>query len=122
MAKVTGIGGVFLRSSDPAELAAWYREILGIEIDDNAMAIMPSEDDTYSVFSLFPSDSTYLGDPATQHAMVNFRVDDLRTLRDEMIGKGAAVEDITEDPYGLFTWTHDPDGRRIELWQPLDGE
>ena len=118
MARVTGIGGVFIRSTDRVALSQWYRDILGVTLDADHVAIISDTPDTYSVFAFFDATSSYIGSPTRQNVMVNFRVDDLVELRDEMMAKGVTVEAIAHEEYGLFCWTHDPDGRRIELWQP----
>ena len=119
MAGVTGIGGVFLRSADPERLASWYRENLRVTFDATHVAIIPDTTDAYSVLALFPGESTYIGAPERQNVMINFRVDDLVELRRELLARGVECEEITTEEYGLFTWTQDVDGNRVELWQPL---
>jgi len=118
MARVLGIGGVFLRSVDPTALAAWYRDVLGIEFADGPFAILAGDDDSYAVLATFESDSDYIGDPARQQVMVNFRVDDLASMVEQLSAAGAHTEAIIDESNGRFTWTFDVDGNRIELWEP----
>lgn len=121
-ARVLGLGGVFIRSKDPAALAAWYQRHLGIAMngyDGSQFAVLsPVAAPAYNVFSLFSSDSTYLG-KAEQSCMLNFVVADVRALVAQLRAEGVSVEaDIQDGEYGVFGWLSDPDGRRIELWQP----
>jgi catechol 2,3-dioxygenase-like lactoylglutathione lyase family enzyme len=121
VAKVTGIGGVFIRSKDPAALAAWYREALGLEFEGaEPAAVLPDTGSSYSVFALFAPDSTYIGDPATQGAMANLRVDDLDGVLARLDELGVAHEPASDSEYGRFSWLSDPEGRRLELWEPGD--
>lgn len=126
MAKVTGMGGVFFRARDPAALSRWYRERLGVPLGEEGYGDFEwrERDDPErvgrTVFSLFPDDTDYFGpDPAA--FMVNFRVDDLEALLEELREAGVEVADeVEEHPYGKFGWITDPEGRRIELWEPVD--
>jgi predicted enzyme related to lactoylglutathione lyase len=116
MERVVGIGGYFLRASDPAALIAWYRECLGLDADDNGLwnqAAGPT------VFATFESDTDYFGS-RDQHTMLNFRVRDLDAMLAQLRAAGVAVAEETEDMEGVgrFGWVTDPDGNRIELWQP----
>jgi len=116
MERVTGIGGYFLRAADPAALGAWYREFLGLDADDNGLweqATGPT------VFATFASDTDYFGSPA-QQSMINFRVRDLDAMLAQLRQKGADVAEATQnmDGIGRFGWVTDPEGNRIELWQP----
>jgi len=124
MARVTGIGGVFLRSKDPKAMVKWYAEHLGI-------AMSPYFDGTsfewkdevpagtgQTAWSVFKADSTKLGE-LTQQAMVNYRVDDLDALLESLAAAGVWIDPKREDgDYGKFAWIKDCDGNRVELWQP----
>jgi predicted enzyme related to lactoylglutathione lyase len=117
MERVLGIGGVFFRSADPAALARWYEANLGINV-------FPATDDWWmqqggpTVLAPFPADTEYFGRP-DQQAMINFRVADLDAMLAQLRAAGATVSDeINEASYGRFGWATDPDGNRIELWQP----
>ncbi len=124
MARVTGIGGVFLRSADPKRLAAWYREHLGLEINDYGFADLQWTDEIppgtgKTVWTAFPADSAYMGAPE-QGAMINYRVDDLDALLEKLAAAGVWIDPKRENAeYGRFAWIKDCDGNRLELWQPL---
>ncbi len=122
MARVTGIGGVFFRSPDPAATVAWYREHLGIEPEEtHPSATMRSSGGETTIWAPFPADTEYFGSP-DQSTMVNYRVDDLDSLLDQLRAAGVEVADEREDgEYGRFGWAVDCDGRRIELWEPPTG-
>jgi predicted enzyme related to lactoylglutathione lyase len=116
MERVDGIGGYFLRASDPAALGAWYRDCLGLDTDENGLwhqAAGPT------VLATFGPDTDYFGSRA-QQTMLNFRVDDLDAMLAQLRAKGADVVPGTQDMEGVgrFGWVIDPEGNRIELWQP----
>ena len=115
MERVLGIGGYFLRAGDPAALGAWYRECLGFDADENGVW---SQGDGVTVFATFERESDYF--PASQQTMLNFRVADLDAMLAQLRGKGADVVDDVQDMEGVgrFGWVNDPEGNRIELWQP----
>lgn len=119
MERVTGIGGVFFRASDPQALAAWYERHLGI-------APVPTSYETSpwmqlggpTVFAPFASTTTYFGRPEQQW-MVNFRVRDLDAMVQQLRAAGIEVKvDPTVYPNGRFARLHDPEGNPIELWEP----
>ena len=116
MERVLGIGGVFLRSSDPAALGAWYRECLGLNVDDDDLWQQPAGP---TVFAMFDGETDYFGS-RTQQVMLNFRVGDLDAMLAQLRSRGADVEEETQDMEGVgrFGWVTDPEGHRIELWQP----
>jgi catechol 2,3-dioxygenase-like lactoylglutathione lyase family enzyme len=124
MAKVTGIGGVFFKSSNPEQLYGWYEKHLGLERSPGAGVIFRWHDGNdqerlrTTVWSLFPSDTDYFG--ATNPAfMVNYIVDDLDGLLEALDRQGASIDPRREDSeYGRFAWVTDPEGNRIELWEP----
>jgi predicted enzyme related to lactoylglutathione lyase len=127
MARVTGIGGVFLRSSDPKAMARWYAEKLGITLSDFNGAAFQWSDEVpagtgMTAWSAFPQDTEYFGEDR-QAVMVNYRVDDLDELLRSLTAAGVWVDPKREDQsYGRFAWIKDCDGNRVELWQPLAGE
>ena len=116
MERVLGIGGYFLRATDPAALSAWYRECLGLDTDEHGLW---HQADGPTVFAAFESDTGYFGSPA-QQTMLNFRVRDLDAMIAQLRAKGAEVTDEPQDMEGVgrFGWVTDPEGNRIELWQP----
>ena len=124
MASVVGIGGVFFKSKDPKALAAWYRDKLGIEIADWGGAIFPLRDPkaapkhAVQVWGPFKQDTDYFG-PSKREYMINFEVDNLDAMIAQLKAKGVAVlKRDDSDPNGRFAWILDPDGTKIELWQP----
>ena len=125
MAKVTGVGGVFIRSKDPKALAAWYAEHLGIVLDDYGGATLKWDEvpagTGMTAWSAFPDDTTYFGD-GRQSVMINYLVDDLDALLAKLSAAGVWIDPKRQDEsYGRFAWIKDLDGNRLELWQPLSG-
>jgi predicted enzyme related to lactoylglutathione lyase len=120
LAKAIGVGGVFLKSRDPQALAAWYATHLGIPAQDGgSLAFDGPESAGMTVFAHFPQDTRYFGD-GSQTFMVNFRVDDLHSLLEQLAQAGVRIDPKRESyDYGHFAWIWDPEGNRIELWQPL---
>lgn len=123
MKKVTGIGGVFFKSQDPASLKEWYRTHLGIDAGEYGATFSWRETDDSSkegqtVWSPFPKDTKYF-DPSSAPFMINYRVADLDSLLKELRAAGVTVDDRVETyDYGRFGWVMDPEGNRIELWEP----
>lgn len=124
MRRVTGIGGIFFRSRDPAATAAWYREHLGIPVGEQGYCDYPWRELDEprrigrTVWSVFPDDTGYFGDDPAAF-MVNYRVADLDALLERLRDEGVTVaEEREEYEFGRFGWITDPDGRRVELWEP----
>jgi predicted enzyme related to lactoylglutathione lyase len=122
MQKVTGIGGVFLRGRDADGLGAWYARHLGIDLDPgfggSAFRWTPGG---CTVWAVFPSDTGYFGRP-DQPCMINYRVADLDAMLAQLRAAGAEVTDeVQEADNGRFGWAVDPEGNRLELWQPAPG-
>ena len=120
MEKVTGIGGVFLRARDPAALARWYTERLGIDVmvEGHSEAVWwPDAGPT--VFAPFPADTDYFGRP-DQQVMLNYRVANLDRMLAQLRADGVEVLDKVEELPGVgrFGWATDPEGNRLELWEP----
>ncbi|HSL26172.1 MAG TPA: VOC family protein [Acidimicrobiia bacterium] len=121
MARVTGVGGVFFRAANPAALMRWYVEVLGLPVDDEGYNVFRYQGEETVTWAPFPEDTTYFGS-AGQQAMVNYRVDDLDGILERLRSSGAEIDERTEDhPYGRFGWATDPEGNRLELWQPRPG-
>ena len=120
MAQVTGVGGIFFKSRDPQALSAWYAQHLGFKIeqfggaqfyDDNARP-------GFTLWSPFKQDTKYF-EPGTKDFMINFRVDDLHALLAQLRAADVEVDaKVDESEYGRFGWIIDPDGNRVELWEP----
>ncbi len=117
MPKVTGIGGLFFRSKDHKSLDRWYQDHLGVGSPNQDLPWTQEAGPT--VFSPFTQDTQYFGRPE-QAFMVNFRVDDLKGLLADLEAKGIKTVKPFEhwDGIGDFAWIEDPEGNRIELWQP----
>lgn len=127
MDRVTGIGGVFFKAKDRAALGAWYRKHLGIEVTDKGWAVFKWREHkrptktAETVWSLFSDESAYFGRRG-QRYMINYRVADLDGLLAQLRKEGVVVDErIHEDRNGRFGWITDPDGNRIELWEPAPG-
>lgn len=126
MKRVTGIGGIFFKSQDPAMLGAWYRDHLGLDVTEWGGAIFswggPDSEKGVTIWSAFKSDTTYL-DPGTSSFMVNFRVENLDSLLRALREEGCNVENRTEESeQGKFGWVIDPEGNKVELWEPPQGQ
>jgi len=128
MRRVTGIGGIFFSARDPKGLCAWYKKHLGIDVQDwggtaftwTDAAGNPAKGTT--VWSIFPADSKQFA-PGKSTFMVNYRVEDLAALLQALREEGCNVLEKTDDSeYGKFGWVMDPEGNKVELWQPRAGQ
>lgn len=123
MEKVLGIGGVFFKAKDPKALASWYREHLGVPVEQDQTygALESTGAGEQTVWSTFPQDTGYFGSGPSPF-MVNYRVRDLDAMLSQLRAAGAEVDEKTEDhEYGRFGWATDPEGNRMELWEPKPG-
>lgn len=116
MERVLGIGGYFMRAADPVALGAWYRDYLGLDADELGLWRQASGP---TVFATFDPETDYFGS-RDQQTMLNFRVRDLEAMLTQLRAKGADVAPETQDMDGVgrLGWVTDPEGNRIELWQP----
>lgn len=124
--KVLGLGGAFIYSHDPTKLATWYRDILGIPVIQNeeyganyaVFQYLEEVDSTQKVTIVWSIMKAKEGVvcPSNQF-MFNYRVADLDALVKELRENSIEVQDVQVYPEGKFTWMHDPDGNKIELWQ-----
>jgi predicted enzyme related to lactoylglutathione lyase len=126
MKRVTGIGGIFFKARDPEKLKAWYRDHLGIlPGPDGGVAFEWREAENpkrrgMTVWAPFPGDTSYF-EPSKAPFMINYRVANLDRLLKLLREAGIAVEDrIEQYEYGRFAWLMDPEGNRIELWEPSE--
>jgi len=123
MERVTGIGGIFFKAKDPDKLREWYRQHLGIDSESwGGFAFQwnndPRPDGGNTVWSIF-SDATKYFDPSQKPFMINFRVADLHALLAQLRAESVEVDPKTEESeFGKFGWVMDPEGNRIELWEP----
>jgi predicted enzyme related to lactoylglutathione lyase len=128
MKRVLGIGGIFIKARDPDALRAWYRKHLGIDSEDWGGKAFPWRTDDNpggvgtTVWSVFEDGSSYF-DPSTQPFMVNYRVGDLHQLLALLRSEGCQVDGkVEESEFGKFGWVMDPEGNRVELWEPPAGQ
>lgn len=128
MKRVTGIGGVFFNARDPAALHAWYRTHLGIDVQSwggTAFTWADADGQPYkgtTIWSVGAGEGEGFG-PAKAPFMINYRVDDLAALLQALRAEGCNVLDKTDDSeYGKFGWVIDPEGNKVELWQPPAGQ
>lgn len=121
MERVLGVGGVFFKARDPNALAEWYATHLGVPIDPGqTYGTFTAHAGDQTVWSIFPEKTTYF-EPSTAPFMLSLRVRNLRAMLDQLRAAGAQVEDrIEEYEYGNFGWVVDPEGNRIELWEPKE--
>lgn len=123
--KVTGIGGIFLKFNDPVAMKRWYADILGLTTNDYGVlfafntGVSPK---AYLQLGTFPSETSYFGSKQQQY-MLNFRVDDLEKLLLRLKENNTPILNEMEIfEYGKFIHISDPEGNRIELWEPVDDE
>lgn len=127
MKRVTGIGGIFLTAKDPAALCAWYQRHLGIDVQAWGGAAFAWTDAAgtpiggTTIWSVSAADGHPFA-PGTAPFMVNYRVDDLTALLQALRDEGCQVLEKTEtSEFGKFGWVIDPEGNKVELWQPPEG-
>jgi catechol 2,3-dioxygenase-like lactoylglutathione lyase family enzyme len=128
MAKVIGIGGVFFKAKDPKGLGAWYRTHLGVDVQPWGGAAFdwngpdnPTGAGT-TAWSLFPADTKHFA-PSGAPFMINYRVDDLDRLLADLRAAGVPILQGPEaGEYGAFAWIADPEGNKVELWEPTPGD
>jgi catechol 2,3-dioxygenase-like lactoylglutathione lyase family enzyme len=123
--RVTGIGGVFWKAADPDALRDWYVDRLGLPLDATGVAVLrwQQTDGTpaSTVVAPFPADTTYFA-PSDAPYMINFRVADLDAMLEQLRREGSTVLDgVDEMEFGRFAWVVDPEGNKIELWEPAAG-
>ena len=117
MAKITGLGGVFLRAGDPKKLLDWYGEHLGLTHAHGSFLFPASEQKAKIAVTFFSRSADYF--PVAQGVMLNFQVDDLHAVLAKLEVAGAVVDPKREQyVYGHFGWFTDPEGNRVELWEP----
>lgn len=121
MASIAGFGGAFLRAKDPEALYKWYEQHLGLVRSDGSFSFPVPPRCAQIVFAFFETDDAYF--PPAQKAMINLQVNDLDGVLDRLAGEGIAVDPKRESyDFGKFGWVTDPEGNRVELWEPAAGE
>jgi predicted enzyme related to lactoylglutathione lyase len=128
MQRVTGLGGIFFKARDPTALGEWYRAHLGLNVQawgGVAFSWVTADNPTgtgTTLWSPFKDDTSYF-EPSRSTFMVNFRVHDLHALLAALRAEGCTVDAKVEDSeHGKFGWVMDPEGNRVELWQPPAGQ
>ena len=114
--RVIGIGGIFFKAKNKDRLLDWYREHLGIDVQEWGGAMFEGKGQT--VWTVFKQDTDYFG-PGSQRYMVNYRVANLSRMLARLKDEGVTVEPrVEESDFGKFGWILDPEGNRVELWEP----
>lgn len=127
MKKVTGIGGIFFKCKDPAKMKEWYSKNLGMQTDEYGTSFEWREGDNpnkkgFTQWSPFEQDTKYI-EPSTKDFMINYRVENIEALVEELKKDGVnVVDDIETYDYGKFVHIMDIEGNKIELWEPVDVE
>ena len=117
---ITGIGGVFFKAKDPKALAAWYRDVLGLPLEAWGGAALRYDAPKHPpvlTWNAFPASTSYFA-PSTSGFMINYAVDDMDAYLTRLSAKGVAILKREDDPNGRFAWILDPEGNKIELWEP----
>ncbi len=125
MKRVIGLGGIFFKAVDPEKLGAWYKKHLGLNVDEWGATFRDSEEagqepkrEAYIIWSPFSADTKYF-EPSSKPFMINFRVEELAALLATLKSEGVEVDEKVEDSeLGKFGWIMDPEGNRVELWEP----
>ena len=120
--QVTGIGGVFFKVNDPKGMTAWYRTNLGIQSRGGYTDFKWREKDRpdemgQTAWRIFPTNTTYFGQ-STSPLMINYRVANLDRMLEQLRKSGVKIEKVENYDYGRWAWMMDPEGNRIELWEP----
>lgn len=122
--KVTGLGGIFIKSNDTKSLVSWYREKLGFPFDGYGSNFLFREKENpnklgYAVWGPFKQDTTYF-EPSKKEFMINLRVEGLESLLMRLKVEGVEqIGEIEKHDYGHFAWIIDPEGTKIELWEQI---
>jgi catechol 2,3-dioxygenase-like lactoylglutathione lyase family enzyme len=117
---VTGVGGVFFKAKDPKALAAWYRDVLGLPVEAWGGAALRYDAPNHPpavAWAAFPASSSYFA-PSTGAFMINYAVDEMDAILARLRAKGVEILKRDDDPNGRFAWILDPEGNKIELWEP----
>jgi len=123
MAKVTGLGGVFFKADDPEKMYQWYENHLGMTRENGFVTFQwrdaaNPEQEGLTTWAIFKKDSNYF-DPSRAGAMINYRVDNLDELLEALRAAGVQIDPKREEyDFGRFAWIFDPEGNKIELWEP----
>ena len=118
---ITGVGGIFFKAKDPKALAAWYRDVLGMPVEAWGGAVLRYDAPKHPpplAWNAFPATTTDFA-PSTSGWMINYAVDDMDAMLARLQSKGVTVlKRDDKDPNGRFAWILDPEGNKVELWEP----
>jgi|SRR5471032_531966 len=117
---ITGLGGIFIKAKDQKALVAWYRDVLGLPLQawgGAALRYDAPQHPPVMVWNVLPASTNYLA-PSASGFMINYAVDDMDAFVARLTAKGVAVLKRSDDATGRFAWLLDPEGNKIELWQP----
>jgi catechol 2,3-dioxygenase-like lactoylglutathione lyase family enzyme len=117
---ITGVGGIFFKAKDPKALAAWYRDVLGLPLEAWGGAKLRYDAPNHPpalIWNAFPATTSYFA-PSTGEFMINYAVDDMDAFLARLGTKGVAILKRADDANGRFAWVLDPEGNKIELWEP----
>lgn len=123
MKKVTGIGGIFFKCADPKKMNEWYARNLGLPVEKygtmfQARDMDDPEKTVFTIWSPFPDNTKYF-EPSQRDFMINYRVENIEALVEELKNAGVTITDeLTDSEYGKFVHILDPEGNKIELWEP----
>jgi catechol 2,3-dioxygenase-like lactoylglutathione lyase family enzyme len=121
MKRVTGIGGIFFKAKDPETLYQWYEKHLGIKREHGFVMLSWKQEDGeepgYTLLNINPQTTKYY-EPSTSSFMLNFRVADMQGLLSALQQEGVKIEKQEDSEYGKFAWVMDPEGNKVELWEP----
>lgn len=118
--RITGVGGVFFKAKDPKALAAWYRDVLGLPLEAWGGAALRYDAPNHPpavIWNAMPASTSYFA-PSTSAFMINYAVDDMDAFLARLRAKDVAILKRDDDPTGRFAWILDPEGNKIELWEP----
>lgn len=127
MRRVTGIGGVFFKAEDPEKMYEWYEKHLGIKRNQDGYVSFSWRDEEnpgehgLTTWSIFSKNSKYF-DPSHSPFMLNYRVENLDALLEALTAEGVTIDSRQDYSYGRFAWISDPEGNKIELWEPAAEE
>jgi catechol 2,3-dioxygenase-like lactoylglutathione lyase family enzyme len=118
--RITGVGGVFFKAKDTKALAAWYRDVLGLPLEPWGGAALRYDAPQHPpalIWNAFPASTTYFA-PSSSTFMINYAVDEMDAFLARLRAKGVAILKSEDDANGRFAWILDPEGNKIELWEP----